>query len=250
MLLIFQRLETIFQHAHHQHAPVALDDVARGVLAERNKRGMVTDIEYHPTTDFDVIAGAYEKVKITHEIGSEQFVAHIYYKHGDNYCWERFAKCKELCQLALDGPNARVSQFSQVKSFLRALVAPYTERFGEQPNREAIIADQIGVMAALEVLFPMRERLYFLERYKDNATRDALYRLVKSMPVKDELHGPAPKTNIGSDAPMAELLAYLYRIPEEYVHVVMDVDFAVDLLRMARDQQPGRFGSLTFNRVS
>lgn len=103
-LPLYDRLEPIFKEAHTGEVPVRLDHVAKAVQRTGEwKHLYVTDVEYHPTPNFRQVIGALQKVKATYDAQRDRIVAHVHYGAEENYCWERFSKAKELCQIVLGG---------------------------------------------------------------------------------------------------------------------------------------------------
>lgn len=247
---IYDKLEPIFQLAHSGDAPVRIDDIAKGVRQVLNRTVTVTDIQYHPAANFAEISGALESVFVTHENGTDDFVAHIYYRKDDNYCWERFAKAKELCQIVLSTEKTNISKFNPMKEFIRNIVSPFMKRFGDPDVLEATELDDLGVIAACEMLFPMKHRHFYIDNLNDQATREKVIAMVKAQDPfdADEWDGSGPRTDFDDSAPIVDLLAFAYRMPKAYVETLLVDDTAYALWRKARNENPARFGDLTRKR--
>lgn len=87
--------------------------------------------------------------------------AHIYYAKNHNYCWRRFAVCKEMYHCMIDRTQEdRVATVNSLTKLLELLAADTTALTGDfSPlNRE-----QEAEFLALETLFPIEFRKEYLE---------------------------------------------------------------------------------------
>lgn len=245
-IALYSRLEPIFAQAHNGDVPVKMDLVANAVLSGVWKHTYVTDVEYHPTPNFRHVIGALEKVHVAYNHQSDRIVAHVHYGAEENYCWERFAKAKELCQIVLGGEKQLTSKFNPVKDLIRGLVAPYMRGLDMTEDADPIRVDNLGLVAACEVLFPMRDRHYFASHMNDPDARDALLKIIRAQHPLDaeEWDGAPPKTDLDPNAPMSDLIAFAYRIPRTYVDTLLVDDTAYGLWKWARNDNPTRFASL------
>jgi hypothetical protein len=251
---IYNKLEPVFSQAHTGFAPIKVDDVAEGVRQVLQQNDTVTNIEYHPVKNFKEVSGALERIKvlspnidISMRAGKDMFIANIYYNATDNYCWERFSKVKELCQIIIGCDCTRISKFNRMKEFIRYLVAPYMRKFGALDMVEAVEIDELGILAACEVLFPMRDRHYYIENQSNPETRQQVINMIQAQDPFDADHwdGTGPRNKFDENATFAELLAFAYRIPKLYVETLLVDDTSYNLWRMARDENPARFGNVT-----
>ena len=247
---LYDRLEPVFATAHTGCVPVKIDDVAEGVKKIWNMTETVTDIEYHPTPHFEMVAGALEKVKISIDLQHDRFVGHIYYKEHANYCWERFSKAKELCQIILDKKETRISKFNPTKNFIRRIVAPFIQQVNSGDVDEAVVYDHFGIIAACELLFPMRERHYFFERMDDDYVRKQVLAIIQAQDLydQDQWDGAGPREDFDENGPLTALLAYAYRIPKTYVDTLLVDDTMHELWQWGRNENPTRFASIEHKR--
>ncbi len=250
---IYDKLEPVFSAAHVGVAPVKVDDVARGVKSVLQKEDTVTDIAYYTVPDFKDVSGALERVRsynscptIVHYPKEDKFVANIYYNKTDNYCWERFSKTKELCQIIIGAEVTRISTFNHMKEFIRSLVAPYTRKFCESAVVMATEIDELGILAACEVLFPMRDRHFYIESQDNEEVRRQIIDMVLAQDRfdADDWDGNGPRDDFNDSASFAELLAFAYRIPRHYVEILLGDDTSYAFWRKARDENPARFGDV------
>lgn len=94
-------------------------------------------------------------------------LAKIYYAQNHNYCWRRFAVCKEMFHCMIDRTDAdRVTTLKSLTTLLELLAADTTALTGDFPplNRE-----QEAELLALETLFPVEFRTDYVEEAADEA---------------------------------------------------------------------------------
>lgn len=241
----YQRIEIAAKHLRGTEVPYQIRDVSQGivddVLARTGTR--IDVVRYYPSKHFREVRGAIERLNVTYDIGAHKSIANIYYKEGDNYCWERLSKCKELCQLLLDTPQTRVSSFTQLRNFFKSLTAAYTQA-PDKHSAEAKRIDELGLLVALEVLFPMEHRLVFLPKLDDSETKSKLLQKARLVKPIEKMVGKMPRHDIPESPSVIELLSFVYRVPKVYVEHLMDPTTAVDLLQYAQDSNPARYGKL------
>ncbi len=114
--------------------------------------------------------------------------ARIQYSAGLNFCWQRFAVCKEMfhCILDADADN-RVTGMDTLLKLSELLVSEASATLEEFAPHDT---EQIAEILALETLFPLELRGYYKEDYNAGLITD-------------------------------HQLALRYRIPEEYARIGM-----------------------------
>ncbi|WP_457648996.1 hypothetical protein [Profundibacter sp.] len=94
-------------------------------------------------------------------------LARIYYAKNHNYCWRRFAVCKEMFHCMIDRTMAdRVATLDSLTMLLELLAADTTALTG---NFAPLDREQEAELLALETLFPVEFRMDYLEQSPDEA---------------------------------------------------------------------------------
>lgn len=114
--------------------------------------------------------------------------ARIQYSKHLNFCWQRFAVCKEMFHCMLDhSADQRVTEVQSLLKLAELLVSGASRTLSDfEPHN----TEQDAEILALEVLFPLELRLSHAERYSEGLITD--YQL-----------------------------ALRYRIPQEYARIGM-----------------------------
>lgn len=97
-----------------------------------------------------------------------QKLAKIFFAKNHNYCWRRFAVCKEMYHCMIDRkPEDRVSKTTNLTKLLELLAEDTTALTGKFAPLDS---EQKAELFALETLFPMEFRLDYLESSADEKT--------------------------------------------------------------------------------
>lgn len=88
----------------------------------------------------------------------------ISYSSAENFCWQRFAICKEMGHLLWhDDPRFR----STTPAILMAVVGRLTGSSMSTAMVPAIMSEDAAVLAAVDLLFPMQDREAVYHAYTD-----------------------------------------------------------------------------------
>ncbi|WP_419797274.1 MAG: hypothetical protein ACNI26_13190 [Terasakiella sp.] len=270
----FELLEIVFSHAVKDDVMfVNIDDVAEGVIQTHKARdGSVYEIEYVPHEGFEEAIAGLESIGILHEVQDanneitrayntryEKVIEYVHYKKGATYCWERFGKCKELCQSILSNELNRTNKYSSLETLFEHLANDYLPKPQNEKDEAAILIEKLGIQTAIEVLFPLKYRVYFItEIQKADGDLDDLRERLKAAladQVIDEsetignliTNGCDPLTldakQINPEA-VEDLIALLFRIPQQYMDIALSPKYNRVCLALAKDLNPSRFGEL------
>lgn len=255
---IYNSLDPVFQSAHTGIMPIRVNDVVKGVLSEKNKEGWVDRIEFHRVSSFVDVVGALEKVAV---LNSEnqcrvynskkcEFVSHVYFCDKSNYCWQRFAKVKEICQSLINIDEDAVISSSGVSSLIDDLLAAFAgladgAAGGKVAYSAPFISEALGIYAACEVLFPMRDRHFYLNNWEKTETRETLLKYIEEQASGEVLFLENSQARLDFDKTksMSHLLAFAYRMPQIYIDYSLQYKAALQMWLMAREGSPNRFGS-------
>ncbi|MBF0251093.1 MAG: hypothetical protein HQL35_10735 [Alphaproteobacteria bacterium] len=259
--MLFDRIEPIVKVSHNGKLPIAIDNVITGAIDAANKRTntarTIHRVELDSVPWFEQMLGGYQAVAKkpdnfdAYDHKTDEIVHHVYFREGESYCWERFIKCKELCQIALAEKQNDAMKFRTLKELLTNIAAPYTAVHGvqDQETEVATILDKLGIWAAIEVLFPLEHRL-FIQKHDDKELT-AMIPHLKTMVEKQErvdvgnVNPPMQDPPNGDDTNPLAWIAMVYRIPYHYVAHALDKTTNQRLLEMARNDVLDRYGPIS-----
>lgn len=94
----------------------------------------------------------------------------VQYSIGLNFCWQRFAICKEMFHAVIDAaPETRVTTIEGLLKLAEMLVSETTASIAPF---SPFMTEQTAVVLAVETLFPLEYRLRYEDRYRAGEITD------------------------------------------------------------------------------
>lgn len=225
--MLFDKMESLFEIVWDgsnvskggkipERLPIKIDEVKKAILATTN----YYNITFTESKDFDAVYGMVRKMKTldrssqikTYDQACDSYHAQIFWKSGLNKCWKRFVLCKELMHLVLDDTGSMVDSSVELKQLAMAMMTSSNE-FMTENIQAARKSEEMAVLAALELLFPIQYR-HGLIRQKDERKY----------------------TN--------KQIAEVFLIPEMYVNIALNPLFHEMFKAIALEDSPKRFSIL------
>jgi hypothetical protein len=158
------RVLAVLKHvqAHHQKSgpPYDLDVVREAIMAGAHLDSLVFE-PFEPNGDG--ILGRYE---LSYEsegpyAQATKLHARVCYASTENVCWRRFIICKEMCHIFWnDEPHFQSANAAVLMAVVGNLTGSNQVPAAMAP---AILTEQAAVVAALDILFPLEDRIKAFE---------------------------------------------------------------------------------------
>lgn len=203
--LALKRIRQIINAEHIADTlPYGLEEIRSAIVAH-------TALDYIEFIEFidpdNPIIGRYEKYTPINAYAPPITYVEISYSAEANFCWQRYAVCKEMCHAFLNDDGMCVNDAKAVENLVNALISETNTR-QLLSSLEPFKSEKIAEVFALELLCPVEER---------RRIHDA--RVAARLEVSDMQ------------------LAIEYRIPVAYVPVIFGADYISLIERLLNEAE-------------
>jgi hypothetical protein len=204
MPVIAQTLNSILSAYHKQHnltqVPIKIDFL-KPIVEERGWVDKIFWEKFRFNSQFIAAQVSFFKGSMGVYAGSGDY-ARIQYSENLNFCWERFAICKEMYHCMIDNDQStRITNSADLLKLVEYLVSGQVSAIEEFP---AHASEDIAEILAIETLFPLELRKVHRSAYEKNEITDLQ-------------------------------LALRYRLPEKFVRTAMYPSYYAQIEKLRKD---------------